>query len=64
MFLSNGYQGLFPWGLKCPEREADHSPPSRAEVKEFVEMYLHSPNTTSWRGSQLKHRDNFYFRLS
>jgi hypothetical protein len=34
-------------------READHSPPSSAEVKEWVEMYLHSPNTPSWRGAQL-----------
>jgi hypothetical protein len=25
------------------EREADHSPPSSAEVKEWVELYLHSP---------------------
>jgi hypothetical protein len=41
--LSSGYQGLFPWGLKRPGREADHSPPSRAEVKEWVELYLHSP---------------------
>jgi hypothetical protein len=24
-------------------READHSPPSSAEVKEWVELYLHSP---------------------
>jgi hypothetical protein len=24
-------------------READHSPPSRAEVKEWVELYLYSP---------------------
>jgi hypothetical protein len=24
-------------------READHSPPSNAEVKEGVELYLHSP---------------------
>jgi hypothetical protein len=23
--------------------EADHSPPSGAEVKEWVELYLHSP---------------------
>jgi hypothetical protein len=30
-------------GLKRPEREADHSPPSSAEVKECVELYLHSP---------------------
>jgi hypothetical protein len=24
-------------------READHSPPYRGEVKEWVELYLHSP---------------------
>jgi hypothetical protein len=29
--------------IKRPERETDHSPPSSAEVKEFVELYLHSP---------------------
>jgi hypothetical protein len=40
-------------------READHSPPSGADVKEWVELYFHSPNTPSWRGAQLKHRDNF-----
>jgi hypothetical protein len=26
-----------------------------------VELYLHSPNTPSWCGAQLKHRDNFTF---
>jgi hypothetical protein len=31
--LSNGCQGLFPWGLKRPRRETYHSPPSSAEVK-------------------------------
>jgi len=46
-------------GVKRPGREADHSPPSSAEVKECVELYLHSPNTPSWRGVQLKHRDSF-----
>jgi len=30
-------------GEKRPGREADHSPPSRAEVKECVELYVHSP---------------------
>jgi hypothetical protein len=34
-------------------READHSPPSSAEVKEWVELYLHSPNAPSWRCAQL-----------
>jgi hypothetical protein len=34
-------------------READHSPPSSAGVEEGMELYLHSPNTPSWRGAQL-----------
>jgi hypothetical protein len=34
-------------------READHSPPSSAEVKEWTELYIHSPSTPSWRGAQL-----------
>jgi hypothetical protein len=41
-------------------READHSPPSSAEVKERVELYFHCPNPPSWRGAQGEHRDNFY----
>jgi hypothetical protein len=49
--------------VKRPGREADHSPPSSAEVKECVELYLHSPNAPPWRGAQLKHRDNFTFTL-
>jgi len=40
--LCSGYQGLFPWG-KWPGHEADHSPPSSAEAKQCVELYLHSP---------------------
>jgi hypothetical protein len=36
---------------------------SSTEVKEWVELYLHSPNTPSWCGAQLKHRDNFTFYL-
>jgi hypothetical protein len=32
-FLSNGYQGFFP-GVKWHGGEADHTPPSSAEVKE------------------------------
>jgi hypothetical protein len=30
-FLSNGYQGLFPWGVKQMRCEADHSLPSSAD---------------------------------
>jgi hypothetical protein len=41
-------------GVKWPGREADHSPPSSAEVKERVQLHLHFPNTPSWRGAQLK----------
>jgi hypothetical protein len=37
--------------------------PSSAEVKEWVELYLHFPSTPSWRGAQLKHRDNVTFTL-
>jgi hypothetical protein len=43
-------------------READHSPPSGAEVKEWVELYLHSP--IRLHGVVLssgEHRDNFTF---
>jgi hypothetical protein len=29
-----------------------------------VELYLHSPSTPSWRGAQLKHRDNFTFTFT
>jgi hypothetical protein len=32
-FVSNGYLGLFPRGVKRPRREADHSHPSNAKVR-------------------------------
>jgi hypothetical protein len=35
--------GALSLGEKRPGREADHSPPSSAEVKEWLELYLHSP---------------------
>jgi hypothetical protein len=35
--------GSFSLGIKRPGREADHSPPSSAEDKECVELYLLSP---------------------
>jgi hypothetical protein len=55
-----GTRGSF-LGVKRLGREADHSPPSSAEVKECIELYLYSPNTLSRRGALLKHRDNFTF---
>jgi len=52
--------GSLSLGVKWPGREADHLPPSSAEVKEWVELYLHSPGRPSWRSAQLKKdRDNF-----
>jgi hypothetical protein len=49
--------GALSLGVKRPGREAGHSPPSSAEVKECVELYIHSPNMPSWGGAQLKHGD-------
>jgi hypothetical protein len=37
-FSSPPYEGLFPW----PRHEAGHSLPPSAEVKECMELYLHS----------------------
>jgi len=28
-----------------------------------LELYHHTPNMPSWRGAQLKHRDNFIFTV-
>jgi hypothetical protein len=43
--------GSLSLGIKRPGREADHSPPSSAEAKECVELYIQSPNMPSWRGA-------------
>jgi len=37
--------GVLSLGVNQPGHEADHSPPSSAEVSECVELCLHSPNT-------------------
>jgi hypothetical protein len=39
--------GSFP-GVKRPGRGVDHPPPSSAEVKEKVDLYLYSPSGSSW----------------
>jgi hypothetical protein len=49
-----GVPGVLSLGVNRPGREADCSPPSIAEVKECMELYLHSPNMPSWHGAQLK----------
>ena len=38
----NAYR-VFPGGKVRPERDADPSPPSSAEVKNRLELYLYSP---------------------
>jgi hypothetical protein len=43
--------GTLSLGVKRPGRETDHSHPSSAEVKECVELYLHSPNMPLWRST-------------
>jgi len=35
-------------GIKRPGRDFDHPPPSSAEGKEKVELYLYSPSELSW----------------
>jgi len=40
--LFNGYRGTISPGVKRPWRQADHSPPSSADVKNAWSLYLHS----------------------
>jgi hypothetical protein len=35
--------GALSLATKQPGREADHTPPPNAKIKERVELYLHSP---------------------
>jgi hypothetical protein len=62
--------GALTSGIKRLGREADHSPPSNAEVKNCVGLYLHCRNTLLRHSAQLnngyifiaclvKHRGNF-----
>jgi hypothetical protein len=39
--------GALSLGVKRPGREVDHSPPSNVEVKEWVELNIHSLNSPS-----------------
>jgi hypothetical protein len=43
-----GTWGSFPGGKARSGREADHSPPSSAEVKYEWELYLLSPHVPPW----------------
>jgi hypothetical protein len=44
-----GTGGPFPGGKAWPGRDANHSPPSSAEVKNEQELYLLSPHAPQWR---------------
>jgi hypothetical protein len=44
-----GAGGPFPGGKARPGRDADHSPPSGAEVKYELELYLLSHHVPPWR---------------
>jgi hypothetical protein len=43
-----GIWGSFPGGKARPGRDADHSPPSSAKVKNEQELYLLSPHVPPW----------------
>jgi hypothetical protein len=47
--LYNGYWDPFPGGKEQTRRDADHSPPSSAEVEYEQELYLLFPQASSWR---------------
>jgi hypothetical protein len=53
--------GALSMGVKQPRREAHHSPPSSDVGQRKSGAIPPLPNTPSWRGAQLKHRDNFTF---
>jgi hypothetical protein len=58
--LSNGYGGLFFSGVKGPVCEADHSPPSSAEVKNGEAIPPHPP-MSSWHSAYLSAGTNLPF---
>jgi hypothetical protein len=55
--------GALSLGVKWPGREADHSLPYNAEVKECVELYLCSPIRLKGVGYLVKHSDKFSFHF-
>jgi hypothetical protein len=55
--------GALSLGVKRAGREADHSPPSSAEVKEWVELYS-TPQYAFMAWCLVKHRDNFTFTFA
>jgi hypothetical protein len=60
--LSNVYWGALSLGVKRPGREADHSRPSSAEVKNTW-SYTSTPRYVFMTWCLVKHGDNFTFTL-
>jgi hypothetical protein len=56
--------GALSLGVKRQGREADHSPPFSAEVNNARSYISTPPIPPSWRGAQLKCRDNFTFTFT
>jgi hypothetical protein len=54
-----GIGGPFPGGKARPGRDDDHSPPSIAEVRNELELYLLSPQAPSCRVEGLLYDFNF-----
>jgi hypothetical protein len=56
--------GIIPPYIKRPGREADHSPPSSAKIKNAW-SYTSTPQYASlaWCSVNKKHRDNFIFTI-
>jgi len=52
-------------GIKQPRRGVDHPPPSSAEVKEVVELYLYSTSWPTWsvKGEIYLYIDFLYYKL-
>jgi hypothetical protein len=55
-----GTGGPFLGGKARPGRDADHSPPSSAEVKNEWELYLLSPQAPPWRVAGSLYLYKFY----
>jgi hypothetical protein len=58
-----GTRGSVSLWVKQPSCEADHSPPSSGEIKEWLELYLH-PKYVFMEWCLVKHRDSFTFTFS
>jgi hypothetical protein len=57
--LSNGYQGLFPWGMKLTTHV--HLMPK--SIMRGAILSLPQYNSMAWCSMKIKHRDNFTLRF-